>query len=77
MKPGFRLTLLGGCVLVAALVCPHTARVAVEDWLGPYSSHSEAHDADFAHVPLIQLDAEDYARDVDGDADSESAHDAP
>jgi len=77
MNPGCRLTLLGGCVLVAALVCPHTARIAGEDWLGPYVTHLDAHDTDFAHVPLIPSDAEDFARDVDGDDDSESAHDAP
>ncbi len=76
MKAGCRLTLLSGCVLVAALVCPETARVVLEDLIGPYAVRGDALDTDFAHVPLIQ-DEEDFARDVDGDADFESAHDAP
>jgi len=71
------LALLGGCVLVAALVCPHAARVAVEDWIGPYALRFDAHDTDFAHVPLIIVGEEDFDRDVYRDADYESAHDAP
>lgn len=37
MNPTLRLALLGGCVLVAALVSPTSARVFVEDLLGPHA----------------------------------------
>jgi len=80
MNPGIRLCFLGGCVLVAALVSPHSARVASEDLLGPYACPSaEGSGLDLANavsveVPLVH---EDSSGDVHRDADSEIAHDAP
>lgn len=77
MNASLRLTLLGGCVLVAALVSPHSARVVTEDLLGPYASNGADEPAlDLAHYEAVDS-IEDTTGDADGDADPESAHDAP
>ncbi|MCY2960727.1 MAG: hypothetical protein NTY35_11225 [Planctomycetota bacterium] len=80
MNPGFRLALLGGCVLVAALVSPHSARVVTEDVLGPYAlRRAVAGETDLARsVPVEgQNSPEALHDDAHGDHHPEDAHDAP
>lgn len=80
MTPGIRLSLLGGCVLVAALVSPYSARVVTEDLLGPYALPCVAAcETDLANAVSVeaQIVHEDSHGDVHGDADPETAHDAP
>lgn len=80
MSPGFRLSLLGGCVLVAALVSPYSARVVTEDLLGPYAlQRVDASETDLANAVYLDVPSvpEDPHGDARGDADHETAHDAP
>lgn len=80
MNPGARLALLVGCVLVAALVCPSTARVAVEDVLGPYAERVDGGSptAAVATVCFVTTtDSEEESGDARGDADPEATHEAP
>ncbi len=80
MKPGLRLALLVGCVAVAALVSPTSARVVLEDLVGPHALRPEtscefaADGAGIASSESSPEDSEEIARNV---VDLEAGHDAP
>jgi hypothetical protein len=58
MIPVMRLALLGGCVIVTALVSPTSARVVAEDFLGPHALRpASAAGLDPAHIPSDELAA--------------------
>lgn len=91
MNPTARLILLAGCVVIAAAASPLCARVAVEDFLGPYAQVSEqrvsgAGDArsDTDEIALVvehgvfeEAFLAGAPVDSHGDPADESEHDAP
>ncbi len=80
MTPTLRLALLGGCVLVAALVSPTSARVFVEDLLGPHALRPASTDEVVtAHsAPLaFEVQSEDSEAIAENAWHHEAGHDAP
>lgn len=80
MIPLVRLALLGGCVIVTALVSPTSARVLTEDLLGSHALQPASDIAsDTARVEAIEWAAFAEASEEDGriPADPEAGHDAP
>ncbi len=81
MNPTARLIFLAGCVAIAAAASPLCARVAVEDFLGPYAQVSEPRVADGRSLrPVadeIEVVLETTAIESTGDHADELEHDAP
>lgn len=80
MNPTLRLALLGGCVLVAALVSPTSARVFVEDLLGPRALRPASSD-EVVTAQSASLAFEVSTLDSEASAENawhhEAGHDAP
>lgn len=80
IHPTLRLALLGGCVLVAALVSPTSARVFVEDLLGPHALRPASTDEVVtAYTSTIAFEApfEDSEAITEGAWHHEAGQDAP
>jgi hypothetical protein len=67
MIPAMRLALLGGCVIVTALVSPTSARVVTEDLLGPNALRPASADG----VDLARIGIDELAAFVEATSDDE------
>jgi len=67
MIPAMRLALLGGCVIVTALVSPTSARVVTEDLLGPHALRP----ASALGVDLARIANEELAAFAEATSDEE------
>ena len=86
MNPVARLCFLAGCVAIAAAASPLCARVAVEDFLGPYAqapaprvADARAVRAEVGEIEVGEFEVvlETTALESTGDHADDLEHDAP